>query len=268
MTLRVERDDLELEDLALVDDVRRVSDPLVRQLADVDETFEPVPDADERAEVHELRHRAVDHVADPEVRDGRMPRVRLQAADRQADPAALVVDVDDLGLDLLADLVAGLGVVDLVPRQLALVDESIDPAQIDEHPERRDRANGAGDLLAHLKAAEQLVALLAALLVEGHFLRQDEAVCLPVDLEDLEPELAADIRLELLGDLLGRVSRLVVLGPPREVDDLADRDEATDAAVDDETALVVIDDRRLDDESRLELLLHRAPLALEPGAAE
>ena len=31
-------------------------------------------------------------------------RLRLEAADREADPAALVVDVDDLGLDLLPTL--------------------------------------------------------------------------------------------------------------------------------------------------------------------
>ena len=125
-----------------------------------------------------------------------------------------------------------------------------------------------GDLLADLEAAEQLVALLAALLVEGDLLRQDQAVGLAVDLEDLEPELAADERLELLGDLLGGVARLVVLWSAREVDDLADRHEAADAAVDDEAALVVVDDRGLDDDARLELLLHRAPLALEAGAAE
>ena len=268
MALGVERDDLELERLALVDDVARVGDALVGQLADVDQALEAVADADERAEVDELGDRAVDDVADLEVGHRGVPRIGLQAADRQADPAALVVDVDDLGLDLLADLVAGLGVVDLVPRELALVDEAVDAAEVDEHAERRDRADRAGDLLADLQAAEQLVPLLAALLVEGDLLGQDQAVRLAVDLEDLEPELAADERHQLLGDLLGRVARLVVLRPAREVDDLADRHEAADAAVDDEAALVVVDDRRLDDDARLELLLHRAPLALEAGAAE
>src|SRR5207344_828217 len=151
-----------------------------------------------------------------------MPRVGLQAADRQADPATLVVDVDDLGLDLLADLVAGFGVVDLVPRELALVDEAVDAAEIDEDAERRDAAHVAGDLLADLQAAEQLVALLAALLVEGDLLRQDQAVRLAVDLQDLQAELPADVRLELFRDLLCGVARLLVLGAPREVDDLAD----------------------------------------------
>ena len=268
MSLGVERDDLELELLALVDDIARMGDALVGELADVDEALEAVADPHERTEVDELRDGPVDDVPDVEVGDRGMPRVRLQAADRQADPATLVVDVDDLGLDLLADVVAGLGVVDLVPGELALVDEAVDAAEVDEHAERRDRADRAGDLLADLQAAEQLVPLLASLFVERDLLGQDQAVRLAVDLQDLEPELAADERLQLLGDLLGRVARLVVLRPAREVDDLADRDEAADAAVDDEATLVVVDDRGLDDDARLELLLHRAPLALEPCATK
>src|SRR3954454_17205811 len=268
MPLRVERDDLQLERLALVDDVTRMGDSLVGQLADVDEALEVVADAHERAEVDELGDGAVDDVADLEVRDRGVPRVGLKAADRQADATPLVVDVDDLGLDLLADVVARLRVVDLVPRELALVDQAVDAAEVDEDAERRDRADRAGDLLADLQAAEQLVALLAALLIEGDLFGQDQAVGLAVDLEDLEPKLAADERHQLLGDLLGRVARLVVLGSPREVDDLADRHEAADAAVDDEAALVVVDDRRLDDDAGLELLLHRAPLALETGPAQ
>src|SRR3954453_11038323 len=268
MPLGVERDDLELERLALVDDIARVGDPLVGQLADVDQAFEPVADTDERTEVDELGDRAVDDVADLEFRDRRVPRIGLEATDREADPAALVVDVDDLGLDLFPDAIPGLRIVDLVPRELALVDEAVDATEVDEDAERSDRADRAGDLLADLQAAEQLVALLAALLIEGDLLGQDQAVGLAVDLEDLEPKLAADERHQLLGDLLGRVARLVVLWPAREVDDLADRDEAADAAVDDEGALVVVDDRRFDDDARLELLLHRAPLALETGAAQ
>src|SRR3954471_21017471 len=237
----------------------------MRELADVDQALEAVPDAHERTEVDELRDRAVDDVADLEVRHRGMPRVGLEATDRQADATALVVDVDDLGLDLLADLVAGLGVVDLVPRELALVDEAVDAAQVDEDTERRDRADRAGDLLADLEAAEELVPLLEALLVQRDLLGQDQPVGFAVDLEDLQPELPADERHQLLGDLLGSVTRLVVLRPAREVDDLADRDEAANPAVDDEAALVVVDDRRLDDAARLELLLHGAPLALETG---
>src|SRR5664280_3038363 len=131
----------------------------------MDQPFEAVPNPDEGAEVDELRDGPVDDVADLEVGHRGVPGVRLEATDRQADPAALVVDVDDLGLDLVADLVAGLGIVDLVPRELALVDEAVDPAEIDEDAEGGDRADGTADLLADLEAAEELVPLFAALLV-------------------------------------------------------------------------------------------------------
>src|SRR5258706_7097044 len=245
-----------------------MGDALMGQLADVDQALEAVADADERTEVDELRHGAVDHVTDVEVGNGRVPRIRLEAADRQGDPATLVVDIDDLGLDLVADLVAGFGVVDLVPRELALVDQAVDAAEVDEDAERGDRADRAVDLLADLEAAEQLVPLLASLLVQGDLLGQDQAVGLAVDLQDLEPELAADERHQLLGDLLGGVARLVVLRSAREVDDLADRHEAADAAVDDEADVVLVDGGDVDDDARLELLLHRAPFALEAGAAQ
>ena len=268
MALGVERDDLELERLSLVDDVTRMGHALVGQLADVDESLKSVADAHERAEVDELGDRAVDDVAHVEVSDRGVPRIGLQAPDRQADPTTLVVDVDDLGLDLLTDSIAGLGVVDLVPGQLTLVDEAVDAAEVDEDTERGDATHGAGHLLVDLQAAEQLVALFATLLVEGHLLRQDQAVGLAVDLKDLEPKLAADERLQLLCDLLRSVARLIVLRSPWKVDDLADRHEPSDPTIDDEAALVVVDDRRLDDDAFLELLLHGAPLALKPGPSQ
>ena len=119
----------------------------------------------ERTEVHDLGHGAVDDVADLEVRHRGVPRVGLQAADREADSATFVVDVDDLGLDLFANVVAGLGVVDLVPGEFTLVDQAVDTAEVHEHAEGRDGTHVALDLLADLEAAEQLVSLLAALFV-------------------------------------------------------------------------------------------------------
>src|SRR5438132_731865 len=179
-----------------------------------------------------------------------------------------MVDVDDLGLDLVADGVGGLRVVDLVPGELALVHQAVDATQVDEDPEWGDAADGALDSLTDLEAAEKLVALLAALLVQGDLLGQDEPVRLAIDLEDLEAQGPPDERLQLLGNLLRRVARLLVARPPREVDDLADRHEAADAEVDDQATLVMVDDPRLDDLAGVETLLHGAPLPLEAGTPQ
>ena len=75
MALGVERDDLQLDGLALVDDVTRMGHALVRQLADVDQALESLPHPNERAEVDDLGHGAVDDVADLEVRHREVVRV-------------------------------------------------------------------------------------------------------------------------------------------------------------------------------------------------
>ena len=67
MALGVQADDLELESLALVDHVARMRHALVGQLADVDQAFQAVADANEGAEVHQLGDGAVNDVADLEV---------------------------------------------------------------------------------------------------------------------------------------------------------------------------------------------------------
>src|SRR5664280_727032 len=150
MPLGIEGNDLELERLTLVDDVARMGDSLMGEFRDMDQAFEAVSNADECAEVHELGDGAVDDIANLEVGHRGVPRVRLKLADRQADTATLVVDVDDFGLNLLADFVASLRVVDLVPRKLTLVNEAVDPAEVNEDTKRGDRTDGTADLLADL----------------------------------------------------------------------------------------------------------------------
>ena len=67
MTLGVEADDLELERLALVDDIARMGDALVAQFADMDQALKPIANAHERTEVHELRDGAIDDVTNVEI---------------------------------------------------------------------------------------------------------------------------------------------------------------------------------------------------------
>ena len=101
-----------------------------------------------------------------------------------------------------------------------------------------------------------------------NLLGEDQAVPLAVHLQDLHAQLAANVRLQLLGNLLNGVTRCVASWAAREVDDLADRHEAANATVNNKSALVVIDDGGLNDGACVELLLHRAPLALHAGAAD
>ena len=100
-----------------------------------------------------------------------------------------------------------------------------------------------------------------------NLLGEDQAVPLSVHLKDLHAQLAAHIRLQLLCDLLDRIARCVTSRSTWEVHDLADRHKSANATIHNESALVVINDGRFNDGPRVELLLHRAPLALEAGAS-
>ena len=74
MPLLVERDDLEFERLALVDDIARMVDALMGQLAYMDQAFEPVAYTDERAEVDDLGDLTIDDVANRQVGDRGVPQ--------------------------------------------------------------------------------------------------------------------------------------------------------------------------------------------------
>ena len=147
------------------------------------------------------------------------------------------------------------------------MNEAVNAAEVNEEPERCNGANAAAHLLTNRKCAEELVTLLASLLVMRNLLGEDQAVPLSVHLKDLHAQLAAHIRLQLLCDLLDRIARCVTSRSTWEVHDLADRHKSANAAVNDESALVVINDGRLNDRPCVELLLHRAPLALEAGTS-
>ena len=268
MSLRVEADHLQLERLLVLHHVARVEDAIVGEFTDMDEPLEAVAHAHEGAEVHQLRDGALHKVADLDIRNGGMPWVWLQLADGEADAAALRIDVDHFGVDHVAHLVIGLRVRNLRPADLALMDEAVDSAKVDEEAERRNRAHAATHLLADREGAEELVTLLASLLIVRNLLREDQAIPLAVHLKDLHAQLAANVRLQLLGDLLDRVARCISRRTAWEVNDLADRHEAANATINDESTLVVINDGGLNDGARVQLLLHGAPLALQAGAAD
>ena len=234
----------------------------------MDESLESVAHAHEGTEVHQLRNGSLNEIANLDVGDCGVPWVWLQLADREANAPALRVDVDDFGVNRVANVVAGLWVGNLRPADLTLVNQAVNAAKVNEESEWRDRAHHTGNALANRKGAEEFVALTAALLIVRNLLGEDQAVPLAVHLQDLHAQLAANVRLQLLGNLLDGVTRCVASWAAREVNDLADRHEAANATVNNESALVVIDNGGLDDGACVELLLHRAPLALHAGAAD
>ena len=118
--------------------------------------------------------------------------------------------------------------VDVLPRQLGHVDESVHAAEVDERSEVHDRRHDTLADLARLQVGEELVALLALRLLEVRAAGQDDVVAVLVELDDLALERPADERVEV--------------AHPAEVDERCGQ-EPTQADVEDQAALDDLDDR-------------------------
>ena len=202
-----------------------------RQLGDVHEALDAGVDLDERAEGDHLRNLALDDVVDPKPVDDALPRVGLGLLETQGDPLPLTVDVEHLDLDLLPNRQHLGRVVDVAPRELGDVDQAIDALQVDERAEVDDVRNHAFDHVARLKLVEDLLANLAALVLEHGPAREHHIVAIAVQLDDLAFELPAQELIE-------------VLHAP-DVDQRC-RQESPDAKVQDQPALDDLDHRAFD----------------------
>ena len=115
-----------------------------------------------------------------------VPRVGLELLDAERDAVRLVVELEDLDLDGLAD-VDDLGrVVDAPPRHVGDVQQAVDAAEVDEGAVLGDVLDDAVDDLALFEVRDELGALLGPALLEHGAARHDDVAAPAVHLEDLE----------------------------------------------------------------------------------
>src|SRR5690606_23884750 len=174
--VEVDVDDLHEDLVADLDDLLGDLHVPLGQLGDVHQALDALLDADERAERHQLGDAARDDLPDLVGAGELLPRVLLRRLERQRDPLALHVDVQDLDGDLLADLDDLGGVVDVLPGQLGDVHQAVDPAEVDERAEVDDRGHDALADLALLQRVEEGLADLALRLLQPGAAGQDHVV--------------------------------------------------------------------------------------------
>ena len=180
-----------------------------------------------------------------------LPRIALRLLETERDPLALAVDVQDLHVDRLADLEHLGRMVDVAPRKLGDVDETVHPVEIDERAEVDDVRDRPLDLVARVELVEDALPLILALLLEHGAAREDDVVALAVELDDLALELLARELFEILH--------------AADVDERRGQ-EAADAEVEDEAALDDLDHAAGDRIAVLVGGLDRLPRDLEAGA--
>src|SRR6266545_1102148 len=240
-TLEVDVDDLDHDVVVDLDDLLGDLDVTLGELGDVHQTLDALLDPDERAERHQLGDLAGHDLALLQLGEEVHPHLGLRLLQprpaRQDHVVAVLVELDDRGRDLLADVrleITDAAHLDQRRRKEAAKTDVEDQAALD------DLDDGAGDdavlLLDLLDRAPRLLVLSA-------LLGQDQTAFLVLLLEDKGLDVVADV------DDVVRVD--VVLDRQ-----LARRDDALGLVTDVEQDLVPVDfdDGAFDDVAVVEVL--------------
>ena len=117
------------------------------------------------------------------------PRVFAELLHAERDAVLLLVELEDLGGDFVADRQHFRRMLDAAPGEIGDVQQAVDAAQVDERAVVGDVLDDALDDRAFLQRRQQLLALLAQARFEHGAARDDDVVALAVELDDLEFEL-------------------------------------------------------------------------------
>ena len=162
----------------------------------------------------------------------------------ERDALGLAVELEDDDVDLVADLHEVGRVVDAAPGHVGDVEEAVEAAEVDERAvvgQVLDRSAQHASLFEEL---ERFLLARFLLDLDDRLAREDDVAALLVDRDDLEIQVLAAQRLEVLDRL--------------DVDERA-RQERLDADVDGEPALDPVDDAAADGRARAVGLLDLVP---------
>src|SRR5690606_5674254 len=141
-----------------------------------------------------------------------LPRVREKLLQAERDALALPVDVQDLDIQLLADLDDLRGMSDPAPAHVRDVEQPVQAAQVDERAEVRHVLDHALANLADQQLLDQLLALRLPLLLQDHPAADHDVAPPLVELDDLELERLAEkvlhVRNPAQSDLRTRQERI------------------------------------------------------------
>src|SRR6202158_2176905 len=157
-----------------------------RHLRDVDQAFDAGLQFDERAVVGNVGDAAGEARVERILRLDALPRIVQQLLHAERDAVGLVVDLDDLDLDGLADGQHFGRVIDPAPGDIGDVQQAVDAAEVDERTVIGDVLDDAVDDLAFLEILHQFLALFGAGLFQNRAARHHDVAAAAIHLEDLE----------------------------------------------------------------------------------
>ena len=248
---RIDFENLHLDFLRRRDDLARMHVLLgPRHFRDVDQAFDARLKLHERTVVGDVGDAAGKARIERIFRLDALPRIVEQLLHAERDTVGLVVDLDDLDLDRLADGQHLGRMVDATPRDIGDVQQAIDAAEVDERTVIGDVLDDTVDHLTLFEVLHQFLALLGAGLFQNRASRHHDVAATAIHLEDLE-------RLRIVHQRSDVADRADI--------DLRARQEGDSAVeVDGEAALDLIEDDTVDLLVVVEGLLELAPALFAP----
>src|SRR4051812_11296979 len=219
-----------------------------RHFRDVDQAFDARLQLDERAVVGDVGDAAGEARIQRVLCLDALPRIVQQLLHAERDAVGLVVDLDDLDLDGLADGEHFGRVIDPAPCDIGDVQQAVDAAEVDERTVVGDVLDHAVDHLTLFEVLHQFLALLGAGFFENRAARHHDVAAAAIHFQDLE--------------------RLRIVHQRRDVADRADidlrtRQEGNRAVeIDGEATLDLVEDDAVDLLVVVEGLLKLAPAFL------
>jgi hypothetical protein len=157
------------------------------------ETFDTGFEFDEGAVGNEVDDLAVDLLADLVLRFDVVPRIGELLLEAEADAFLFLVDVEHHHIELLPDLEQLGRMADAAPGHVGDVQQAVQAVEIDERTEVGDVLDRAFADVARNHLAEQLPAALVALLLDQLAARQNDVLAILVDLNDFEVVVVTDV---------------------------------------------------------------------------
>ena len=152
----------------------------------MDQAFDAGLQLDEGAVVGDVGDAAGETGSDRELGLDALPRIGLQLLHAERDAVGLVIDLDDLDLDLLADIEDFGRMVDAPPSDIGDVQEPVDAAKVDEGAVIGDVLHDPVDDLAFFEVLHQFLALFGAGFFEHGAARDHDVAAAAVHFQDLE----------------------------------------------------------------------------------
>ncbi len=134
-----------------------MSNALLTQFRNMDQTFQIIIQAGKRAELGQMGDRTLDQLAFFQLASFEQPGIRKQLTDRQANALAFLIDRNHLYLDLLAYLQRFVRMLDAFPTDLRQVNQAISAVNIDKSTKISQAGHTTGANIAILKLIQQTI---------------------------------------------------------------------------------------------------------------